>query len=140
MVLSAKTVVVVKRMLPFEKWSPSTLRGNTGGRVGWGPPPLHASGCHDGMAESSHHLGLPPIPGTRELMTRQAARNSYGPDARSCKGFCGQGWITHLVPCKNSMPLKSLEGRKHYPLHDNLQQCTRFSTNFPFWSSPLLAG
>jgi hypothetical protein len=43
------------------------------------------------------------------------------------------------VPCQNSMPLKSLEGRKHYPLHDNLQQCTRFSTNFTFSLSPLLA-
>ena len=44
------------------------------------------------------------------------------------------------VPCKNSMPLKSLEGRKHYPLHHILQQCTQSSTHFPFSSSPLLAG
>ena len=44
------------------------------------------------------------------------------------------------VPCKNPMPLKSLEGRRHYPLHDNLQQCTPLSTNFSFSSSPLLAG
>src|SRR5687767_760726 len=44
-----------------------------------------------------------------------------------------------VVPCKNSMSLKSYGGGGN-PLHDNLQQCTRFSTNFPFSSSPLLAG
>ena len=32
--------------------------------------------------------------------------------------------VSDRVACKNSMSLRSLEGRKHYPLHDNLQQCT----------------
>jgi len=47
---------------------------------------------------------------------------------------------TIAVVCKNSMSLKLLEGREHYPLHDNLQQCIQSSAHFPFSSSPLLAG
>ena len=46
--------------------------------------------------------------------------------------------ILDPIPCKNSMPLKSLE--EEALLSDNLQQCTRFSTNSPFSSSPLRAG
>jgi hypothetical protein len=36
--------------------------------------------------------------------------------------------------------IELIGGRKEYPLHDNLQQCTQSSTHFPFSSSPLLAG
>jgi hypothetical protein len=32
--------------------------------------------------------------------------------------FGSEGGRDDVVPCKNSMLLKSLEGRRHYPLHD----------------------